>query len=146
MANVRNFSDWGGQAVELVGYLNGMRNAEFAARFPGVKGRRCDSFSMWVGFEAGSRAPLPVTRSVTIKANPSRHECDARCMNATGRTMNCECQCGGLIKGGIREWGAAMSLRDAGVLEVVRIESGVVYSYGGNGCQVTSCLLKLAKG
>lgn len=36
-----------------------------------------------------------VTRMVTMKSNPSRHECDSRCMNATGRTMNCECACGG---------------------------------------------------
>lgn len=34
-------------------------------------------------------------RMVFYKARPSRHECDARCMNATGRTMNCECACGG---------------------------------------------------
>jgi len=36
-----------------------------------------------------------INRVVTMKANPSRHECDARCMGATGRTMNCECRCGG---------------------------------------------------
>ena len=34
-------------------------------------------------------------RMVRYKSNPSRHACDARCMNATGRTMNCECSCGG---------------------------------------------------
>lgn len=38
---------------------------------------------------------LRATRVVIMKNNPSRHECDARCMNATGRTMNCECACGG---------------------------------------------------
>lgn len=36
-----------------------------------------------------------VTRMVTLKSNPSRHECDPRCQNATGRTMQCECACGG---------------------------------------------------
>ncbi len=36
-----------------------------------------------------------VTRVVTRKSSPSNHECDARCMNATGRTMQCECSCGG---------------------------------------------------
>jgi hypothetical protein len=34
-------------------------------------------------------------RVVAYKARPSRHECDARCMNATGRVMKCECACGG---------------------------------------------------
>lgn len=38
---------------------------------------------------------LPANRIVRLKQNPSRHECDARCMNASGRTMNCECSCGG---------------------------------------------------
>lgn len=38
---------------------------------------------------------LPVERIVNYKSNPSKHECDARCMNASGRTMNCECSCGG---------------------------------------------------
>lgn len=37
----------------------------------------------------------PATRVVNYKSNPSRHECDARCMNASGKTMNCECACGG---------------------------------------------------
>jgi hypothetical protein len=35
------------------------------------------------------------TRTVIRKSFPSLHECDARCMNATGRTMQCECSCGG---------------------------------------------------
>ena len=38
---------------------------------------------------------LRVTRIVRRKSNPSMHECDARCMFATGRTMQCECSCGG---------------------------------------------------
>jgi hypothetical protein len=38
---------------------------------------------------------IKVTRSVTYKSFASKHECDARCMNASGRTMNCECACGG---------------------------------------------------
>jgi hypothetical protein len=42
----------------------------------------------WQGYTA-------VERSVEYKTNPSRHECDARCMNANGRTMKCECSCGG---------------------------------------------------
>lgn len=42
----------------------------------------------WQGYVA-------VERSIEYKSNPSRHECDARCMNATGRMMKCECSCGG---------------------------------------------------
>jgi hypothetical protein len=42
----------------------------------------------WKGFTA-------VERTVEYKSNPSRHECDSRCMNATGRIMKCECSCGG---------------------------------------------------
>lgn len=38
---------------------------------------------------------VKVTRSIEMKASPSRHECDDRCLNATGRTMKCECSCGG---------------------------------------------------
>lgn len=77
-------------------------------RFPGVKGRRCDSFSMYVGIPYdGPDAPWnrvtkrwdhdwrAVDRVINFKATPSLHECDARCMNATGRVMNCECSCGG---------------------------------------------------
>jgi hypothetical protein len=40
-----------------------------------------------------------ITRTVEMKSAPSRHECDARCMNANGRTMNCECACGGANHG-----------------------------------------------
>ena len=45
----------------------------------------------WVENVGWARA----TRIVIRKNNPSRHECDSRCMNATGRTMQCECACGG---------------------------------------------------
>lgn len=44
MAKMKHFSG----AIEL-SRITSMRNAEFAAAFPGVKGRRCDSYSMWVG-------------------------------------------------------------------------------------------------
>lgn len=42
-----------------------------------------------------ARDLITATRVIEFKTNPSRHECDARCMNATGRTMQCECSCGG---------------------------------------------------
>jgi hypothetical protein len=106
MANMKPYSDINGETVELVG-LHGMKNAEFAARFPGVKGRRHDSFTMQVGSPKGVndvydreahkwiRTYLPVTRVIEFKSNPSRHECDARCMFANGKIMRCECSCGG---------------------------------------------------
>lgn len=34
-------------------------------------------------------------RMIEMKASPSKHECDDRCINATGRVMKCECSCGG---------------------------------------------------
>lgn len=42
----------------------------------------------WQGFTA-------VERKVEYKSNPSKHVCDSRCINATGRIMKCECSCGG---------------------------------------------------
>ena len=38
---------------------------------------------------------LTATRYIEMKSMPSRHECDSRCLNATGRIMKCECSCGG---------------------------------------------------
>ncbi len=88
-------------------HLAPMSNVEFAKSFPGVKGRKYDGWSMWVGSPVGhasvfvqgegwNHGPvLPVERVVTYKSNPSKHVCDARCMNATGRIMKCECSCGG---------------------------------------------------
>jgi hypothetical protein len=46
-------------------------------------------------WDDASRSWVRATRIVIRKSNPSRHDCDARCYNATGRTMQCECQCGG---------------------------------------------------
>lgn len=42
----------------------------------------------WKGYTA-------VERKVEYKSNASKHECDARCLNATGLVMKCECACGG---------------------------------------------------
>lgn len=47
------------------------------------------------GFDKETRQWVKVTRSIIFKKNPSRHECDARCMTAQGKTMQCECSCGG---------------------------------------------------
>lgn len=95
MANkLKYFADWNGEAVELE-HLHNLDNAKFAAQFPGVTGRRFDSFSMFVGYRPGTREVLPVTRSINYKAFPSKHVCNAKCLHASGRTMNCECSCGG---------------------------------------------------
>jgi hypothetical protein len=75
MANIKYFAD--------------LPNGE-VAEFSKVDYRSRNDIRAWNGAEW-----LEVTRSITFKSNPSRHECDARCINATGRTMNCECSCGG---------------------------------------------------
>lgn len=87
--------------------LRGMPNAMFAARFPGVQGRRFDGYAklvanpvdfqpVWDASVGAFSSDLrPVERVINFSNRPSRHECDARCMNASGRTMNCECSCGG---------------------------------------------------
>jgi len=87
--------------TELRGNIMGLRNSDFAARFPGIKGRRFDGFDMMVAFPEGAKydaaltQALPVTRVINYKSNPSKHECDTRCRHAKGRVMNCECSCEG---------------------------------------------------
>lgn len=76
----------------------GMPNKEFAERFPGVKGLRADGYSMLVGYPPVG-GPVPVERKVEFKQFASKHECDARCLNATGKIMRCECSCGGANHG-----------------------------------------------
>jgi hypothetical protein len=71
----------------------GLDNSKFAAAFPGVKGRRWDSFQRLVGRDVATGALLPVTRTIFFKSNPSLHKCGPRCLNATGH--DCECSCGG---------------------------------------------------
>lgn len=84
-----------------------MKNAEFAARFPEMKGTKYDGYSMLVGRPVGVEPKFiqgqgwdqsslaAVERVIEYKSNPSKHVCDARCVNATGRIMKCECSCGG---------------------------------------------------
>ena len=67
-------------------------NAEFETLFPGIKGKRYDSFFRMVGRSTDGTI-RPVHRAIMFKANPSLHQCDSRCMNATGK--NCECSCRG---------------------------------------------------
>lgn len=92
MATFKYFSDIDGETTELR-TISSMKNAEFAARFPGVKGRRSDSFEMLVGRVIGGEW-LPVTRTIEYKSQPSRHECSAKCLGGKA-TGTCECKCGG---------------------------------------------------
>jgi hypothetical protein len=75
--------------------IHALSNKDFAEKFPGVKGRRYDGFSMKVGITRDGNQLLPVEREIEYKSHPSRHDCDARCMNAQGKIMRCECSCGG---------------------------------------------------
>lgn len=92
MAQFKYFCDIDGIAVELTG-LTTMGNAEVAARFTGVKAMRADGFTRWAARAADGRI-LPITRKIEMKRNPSRHTCNAKCLNGKPNGA-CECQCGG---------------------------------------------------
>lgn len=77
MADIRYFGEVGGEVVRF-------------ARVDHRGGRE----GIW-GWHAESSQWVKVSRRVQYKAFASKHECDARCMGASGRTMNCECSCGG---------------------------------------------------
>lgn len=91
MASFKYFADIDGQAIELDRVCHNGGNSMRASSFEGYP----------VGFTpifvqgAGWTKRTPATRAVEMKSAPSRHECDARCFNATGRIMKCECSCGG---------------------------------------------------
>ena len=92
MAQFKYFSDIDGQTIELTG-LTTVDNADATARFPGIKAMRADGFSRWAARAADGRV-LPVTRMIEMKRNPSRHACNAKCLNGKHNGA-CECQCGG---------------------------------------------------
>lgn len=75
MANIKYFADLATGSV---------------AEFSRVDYRSQKDIRGWNGSEW-----LQVTRTVEYRPFASKHECDARCMNATGRVMKCECACGG---------------------------------------------------
>jgi hypothetical protein len=82
MADFRYFADLDGAAHQLTGVyfvgrsVSNPKPGDFRGRLP-------------------NGSEVPCTRYIEYKPNPSRHDCDSRCMNATGRTMKCECACGG---------------------------------------------------
>lgn len=83
---------------DLLVRIEGMKKEEFVSRFPGVRGRVRDYYSRWVGYTADGRGPFPVERVIEYKAQPSRHECNGRCMNGHVNGT-CECSCGGANHG-----------------------------------------------
>lgn len=94
MATIKKFCDINGEAIEL-GALTQMKNAEFAARWPDVKGIRADGYTKWVAHPlSGAAGLLPVTRMIEMKRFPSMHECNSKCLNGK-HNGTCECRCGG---------------------------------------------------
>jgi hypothetical protein len=75
MANILHFAEHNGQTIS----------------FNRVDYRKDGAY----GFVAGENVWVKCNRKVEYKSNASRHECDDRCYNATGRAMKCECACGG---------------------------------------------------
>lgn len=80
MANYRYFAEHNGEAVELINVAHDGAVSTAACHF--------------IGF-APDGTKLQADRKVIRKARPSNHKCDDRCIHATGRTMQCECSCGG---------------------------------------------------
>jgi hypothetical protein len=95
MANMQHFYDGPDGAILLTGNIQAMRDAECAARFPGIRAKSYQrGYSRMVMFAPGRGNELfPVTRIIERKSNPSNHKCGPRCQNATG--FQCECACKG---------------------------------------------------
>lgn len=92
------FFDGPSGPVELPGHMLPMRNADAAAQWPGVRALRYDGSTVMTAADADG-VTRPVTRRIQMKGRPSLHKCDARCLNASGRVMRCECSCGGVNHG-----------------------------------------------
>lgn len=104
MANFRAFHG----ASRLANY-RAMPVAEFLKLFPGVRGINAGWHGdRWVGWTAeDTRTTLPVDRLIEWKSNPSRHECNAKCLSGK-ITGACECKCEGKNHGlGFRQMVAA---------------------------------------
>lgn len=80
MTNFKYFANQNGMPVELTKVWHDGH----------VSSKACHFFGL-----APNGERLQAQRVVEFKRFPSRHECDARCLNATGRIMKCECSCGG---------------------------------------------------
>ena len=88
------FHDTPTETIRL-GQLKPVPRAEFIAA-GGVpnKANRCDAYSHFLGQRPDTLEWLPVSRYISYKRNPSRHECNAKCVNGSLRGT-CECKCGG---------------------------------------------------
>lgn len=87
MSNYRYFADINGTTTELKMVFHDGGKAfgtpvDFTPTFDRVAQK-------W------NRGEVLATRVIQYKSNPSKHECDARCLNAVGKVMRCECSCGG---------------------------------------------------
>ena len=69
------------------------RDTVVRGQVQGARGIRYIGSKTTLGFDGSTW--IKVTRKIEMKSFPSKHECDARCMYATGLIMKCECQCGG---------------------------------------------------
>lgn len=80
MANFKYFVECGGETVELTQVYHDGHCSSKAHHFTGtcVCGQKHSA-----------------TRVIEYKSRPSKHECNAKCMGAHGRSMVCECKCGG---------------------------------------------------
>lgn len=76
MANLKFFAEVNGQTVSFASCDNRGREGRF-------------------GYHVGTKSWVKIERVVEYKAFASKHVCDARCMQATGKIMKCECSCGG---------------------------------------------------
>jgi hypothetical protein len=75
MANIRNFATVNGQPVLLTN-IDVRREGRY-------------------GYHIETKTWIKIERVVEYKSFASKHVCDDRCVNATGRIMKCECSCGG---------------------------------------------------
>lgn len=80
MANIKYFADLDGEAHQLTAIQHDGSPYSSAKHFTG---RTADGLR------------VQATRAIEYKQFARKHDCDARCLNATGRTMKCECACGG---------------------------------------------------
>jgi hypothetical protein len=89
MANFKYFAELNGETVSFP-----QKSVSFNGRGPGH----------W-GFHAETETWIKIDRVIEYKQFASKHECDDRCMHATGKVMRCECACGGKNhgKGSIRQ-------------------------------------------
>lgn len=81
MARIRYFAECNGQPVLLTNV--------------GHNGKASTRPENFTGHCMACNGKHAATRAVEYKLFPSKHACDARCLNATGRVMKCECSCGG---------------------------------------------------